>query len=180
MLIHLVDSLFYISLKSIYSSWYWFLSKLSVPTQVWTHLFASPSLISSFLNFWTCLSSLLSHAFFFIPSLIYLLCLLLLFLFPTFSIWLLSVFTLSSHPHTSSSPCRSPPYMPSRPAHGAVAVPALKRSTVRSDTSPSYRKPFLKTQRGSIWGKTQSLCINTHAHRSTETLLSMPAQGEEN
>lgn len=96
------------------------------------------------------------------------------------------VFILSSHPvdlfflRTSSPPCRSPPYMPSHPAHGAVAVRALKRSTVRSDTSPPYQKPFLKTQRGSTWGKTQSLCVNTHAHRSIETLLSMPAQREEN
>lgn len=58
-------------------------------------------------------------------------------------------------------------YMPSRPAHAAVAVQVLKRSTVLSDTSPAFQKLFPKTQRGSTWGKTQT----TRSNRSTEALL---------
>lgn len=63
-------------------------------------------------------------------------------------------------------------YMPPHPAHAAVAVQELKRSTVLSDTSPAFQKPFPKTQRGSTWGKTQT----TAANRSTEAFLSMTAQ----
>lgn len=65
--------------------------------------------------------------------------------------------SLATFMHTLSCLCRYLPHMPYHPAHGAVAVRALKRSTVRSDTSQPYQKPFLKTQRGSIWGKTQKL-----------------------
>ncbi|KAF3693572.1 Matrix-remodeling-associated protein 5 [Channa argus] len=38
--------------------------------------------------------------------------------------------------------------MPSNPAHGAVAVRVLKKSTAHSDTLLRYQKPFQKTPRG--------------------------------
>lgn len=67
-------------------------------------------------------------------------------------------------------------YMPPHPARAAVAVQVLKRSTVLSDTSPAFPKPFPKTQRGSTWGKTRT----TRANRSAEAFLSMAAQRGEN
>ena len=151
-------ALFHVRVKLIY---YWFLSKLTVPRHVWTHLSSLLSYLFPFFKFAPLHCSLippLSHQ----PSFIFSFC-----CYP--------------HPcnpfllHISSPLCRSLPYMPTRHAHGAVAVQVLKRSTVRSGTSPPYQKHFLKTQRGSTWGKTPSL-ISTHAHRSNEILLSEAAQ----
>lgn len=76
--------------------------------------------------------------------------------------------------NAASSSCRSSLSVRFHPARGAVAVQVLRKSTARSDTLPPYQKPSLETQRGSIWGKIDSLYINTYGIL-TEAPLSMPA-----
>lgn len=58
----------------------------------------------------------------------------------------------------------------SHPVLGAAAVQVLKRSTVLSDTSAAFQKPFLKTQRDSTWGKIRT----TWENRSTFLLNGSP------